>query len=87
MRQMNGISRATTAMRRRVGHQMNRWHGPEKHVSVHLTIYFSVEVAGLCGIADECEIRTRSYPSHTSAKLLIHRLAHTLGVCLVLGLA
>jgi hypothetical protein len=44
------------------------------------------EVTGLCGSVEECQTHTRSYPSHTSAKLLIHRLAHALYVCLVLGL-
>jgi hypothetical protein len=45
------------------------------------------EDAGLCGSTEECETHTRSYPSHPSAKLHIHRLAHALCVCLVLGLA
>jgi hypothetical protein len=45
------------------------------------------EVTGLCESAEGCETHTRSYPSHTSVKLLIHRLAHALCVCLVLGLA
>jgi hypothetical protein len=45
------------------------------------------EVAGLCGSLEEYETPRRSYPSHPSAKLLIHRLAHGLYVCLVLGLA
>jgi hypothetical protein len=38
------------------------------------------EVARFCGSAHECETHTRLYPSHTSAKLLIQRLAHALCV-------
>jgi hypothetical protein len=45
------------------------------------------EVDGVCGNAEESKTLRRSYPSHPSAKLLIHRLAHALCVCLVLGLA
>jgi hypothetical protein len=45
------------------------------------------EVVGLCGSAEECKKPRRPYPIHPSAKLLIHRLAHALCVCLVLGLA
>jgi hypothetical protein len=44
------------------------------------------EVAGLCGSAEECEAHTRSYSSHTSAKLIIQSLAHASCVCLVISL-
>jgi hypothetical protein len=38
------------------------------------------EIVGFCGSAEECETHTTSYPSHSSAKLLVHRLAHVLCV-------
>jgi hypothetical protein len=47
----------------------------------------SFGVTGLCGSAEECKTPRRSYPIHPIAKLLIHKLAHDLFVCLVLGLA
>jgi hypothetical protein len=38
---------------------------------------------GFCWSAKECEALRRSYPSHPSAKLLIHKLEHDLCVCVL----